>query len=149
MSHDLETLTLELIAMQTSRGMKRDHGFAMRKAKDGRDIFIVMCPNGYHESYESHAHAMHLLVDSFRTRVEDLPATHERIQAWGGAYADLKAARSYADSIAKGLVAKFPDMPGEERDALLLQSLADSERHNVKAHATTHPTKPPKKHKTP
>lgn len=76
-----KALADELFEMQSARKMA--HGFvpSIRAGKDGRPIFVIRCANGHHESDESHEHALELLLDSHRTRIEDLESTHETARA--------------------------------------------------------------------
>ncbi len=95
--------------------------FTSREARDGRPIYIVRCANGHHESYDSHAHALALLVDSHRTRAEDTPVVHERIMhGWGG---DVAHARKVAAHLSQLIRSANPNANGEERDAILIATI--------------------------
>lgn len=59
-----------------ARLMPREINLSMHVGQNGRPIFVVSCNNGYHESYEGFAEALESLVDSHRTRWEDLESTH-------------------------------------------------------------------------
>lgn len=124
--YDRDALTAELGAMQDARKMERGGSFGERLARDGETvIYTVTSPNGYHESAESHEHALFLLVDSHRTRVEDTPALHERILTKSGG--DIKGARSVAMRLAREVREANPDVSIEQHDALVLARLEQRE----------------------
>ncbi len=128
--YDTDALFAELEAMQAKYKMATGHEFSVRQApRTGFPVYICKTANGHHESAESYEHALFLLVDSFRTRIEDTEAVHLRIQAWDGVA--IKTCRKIADSIAKEVLAANPGMPGEERDALVLAALDDEESNRA------------------
>lgn len=63
--------------------------------KTGKTIYFVKNGNGFHESYTSPEHALFLLVDSHRVRVEDMESTHDRIRS----IAKNKRSRAFKDEI--------------------------------------------------
>jgi hypothetical protein len=129
-NHDVASLLAELGQMQADRRMGGGVWIGTnphRKTKEGGPVFVAMCPNGYHESAESEAHALSLLVDSFRTRAEDRPEIHERIQAWGGSYADIRFARETAQRIAKKVRHDHPAADGASLDVMLGDELSKRE----------------------
>jgi len=131
---DKDALLAEWVAMAAARKMDPDVVFLARQAKDGSPVYIAKCANGVHESVDSPEQALFLLVDSFRTRVEDLPETHARVQAWGGSYAaDVQVARDAVAEIAWKVAKENPALSGEERDALVLAALDTEEQAQAEA----------------
>lgn len=127
-SETVRALGAELIELQTARKMS-PRFMITEVTLHGRTIWTAVCANGIHQSRQSAEHALFLLVDSFRTRIEDKPETHARVQAWGGSYAaDVKTARRHCAAVAQRIREQNPNMPGEQRDALVLAQLGADER---------------------
>lgn len=96
----------------------------------GRVVFVCESRFGYHESHQSHEHALFLMVDAHRTRLEDRPETAARIAATEGG--SLKSAQRRAQAIAKQVREAHPYMPGEERDGLVEKAVEELERKRGK-----------------
>lgn len=121
----VQELGRELGAIQAARGMNPRFQIDTLE-RYGRPLYVAHCANGRHESRQSEEHAMFLLVDSFRTRIEDKPETHERIMEIHGM--DLKSARRYARELAQRVQeAHGKGVPGETRDKLFARELEDEE----------------------
>jgi hypothetical protein len=116
-SPSLQALAAELFAIQERLGLPNGFRPLAPFTRDGRKIFAIRFSNGYHESETSHEAALALLVDAWRTRVEDLATTHARIKG------DRKAARKACAEIARTIRDANPRMPGEERDKLVLAAI--------------------------
>lgn len=116
--------------LQTERKMPPGFSATIFRDRRGRLVYEVSCANGVHQSHESFEHALELLIDSHRPRVEDLEATHLRMQAWSGDV-DIKGARRLCDGLAKDVRALNPGLTGEEYDALFEEAL--SMREQMKA----------------
>lgn len=148
---DLKSLKQEWLALCAARKMDAYLEVQTREGKQGT-IVRVCGPHGCHESYDGVEAAMELLVDSFRTRVEDLETTHRAILKWRGG--DLKDARQFAAQCAAEVRGKNPGLPGEKRDALVLEALGAEEKALLAARsadldaaraAAKHPGKVPPK----
>jgi hypothetical protein len=120
-SETVQALAAEWAALRNTR-----FKFGQTHDRRGRKLYTCSSKYGHHESYQSHEHALFLLVDSHRARIEDKPETHQRILAWAG-HADVKQARATARAIAKRIREENPNMPGEQRDALVLAALDRAE----------------------
>lgn len=129
---DYDTLASELADIQKRYRMQEGLEFGFRETRGGAVVYVARSPNGYHESTESHAHALWLLVDSFRTRIEDTPEVHARLQALSG---DIQAARIEAMRIAAAVRKENPDATGPERDTLVLVALDRREQGAAAAQA--------------
>jgi hypothetical protein len=79
-----EALRAEWSQMTTARRMTPGLVFDSRRHRDQRPIYIVRCDNGYHESLLGYEDALERLVDSHRTKAEDLEETHARYAAATG-----------------------------------------------------------------
>jgi hypothetical protein len=119
-SETTQELARELAAKQTAGAMKPRFTLST-ETRRGSTVYIAQSANGYHESRQSPEHALFLLVDSHRTRIEDTPAFHARILAKSGG--DIKSARAVAMDLARSVRAANPNMPGAARDALVLAAL--------------------------
>jgi hypothetical protein len=150
--YDVVALLSELGRMQSDRKMGGGVWLGVnptKTTKDGGAVYAAVCPNGYHESTESEAHALFLLVDSFRTRAEDLPETHARIQSWGGSFRDIDVARLTARRIAKQVRSEHPRVDGHTLDNMFNAELSKREAHikaerNGDMHESPNPAHPPK-----
>lgn len=148
---DMESLKAEWLTLCKERAM--DPYLEIQKRETKRGTVVRVCgPHACHESYDGVEAAMELLVDSFRTRVEDLEETHLAIVKWRRC--DIKAARRYASQCAREVREANPDAPGEKRDALLLEHLAQEQKEHdaavtadavAVAEAATVPAKVPAK----
>lgn len=127
-SETVKALGAELAEIQAARGMNPRFQVDTEE-RYGRPLYVAHCANGRHESRQSPEHAMFLLVDSFRTRAEDRPETHERLMQMHGC--TVKEARRLAAEIAAELRAKHPGTPGETRDKLFENEVAKAERELV------------------
>lgn len=92
-------LRTEWLLMCGQRLMPTEVMYDARRDSKGLPVFIVRAQNGYHESPESFEHALELLVDSHRTRPEDLFENHQRMMALTGC--SLKDARRRCAEMAK------------------------------------------------
>ena len=118
--------TIRTLGEELATKGKQAPRFALgTKVRRGVTIYTAESPNGYHESKQSHEHALFLLVDSFRVRVEDTPEVHARILSKSGG--DIKSARALAAHIARTVREAHPKVSGEERDALVLAALQERE----------------------
>jgi hypothetical protein len=77
-SETTQALVSEWMALRGSRPTLSE-----RIDKQHRKVYVVDCEHGHHESLKSHEHALFLLVDSHRVRIEDLPETRARLVALG------------------------------------------------------------------
>ena len=123
---NLEACASELAAMQVARKMDAGVEFCERTDRDGRTIYIARCPNGHHESYTSHEHALYSLLDSHRTRYEDTPECHARIMAWGPNI-DAPTARTWAAQFAREVREKYPAATPAEHDAYVSAAIIQRE----------------------
>lgn len=128
--HDRDALMAELEEIQARHKMQSGGEFLTREARDGSTIYAVKTANGYHESAESYDHALFLLVDSFRTRIEDTQEFRDRL-----ALAGVSGGVRKALAIGSRVKLENPDMTGEERDALTTAILERHESDKAAAEA--------------
>lgn len=120
-SVELQALAAKLFEIQDQRKMA--HGFDARvlRARDGGVIYEVSCLNGVHQSRENFEHALELLVRSFRTGIEDLESTHQRVLAYRGGH--IKDARKVCAEAAERVRRANPDVHEEALDELVLAEI--------------------------
>ena len=116
------SLATEWRDIQEARHLPAGLSFDARRSRDGRPVFIVSCGNGYHESLRGYEHALELLVDSHRTRVEDLESTHRSVMAQRGEMT-IREARRVCLEAAQRVDKDHPHITGRDRDRLVLQSI--------------------------
>lgn len=125
--HDLETLTEELADTQQRMRMEPGGEFLTRLDADDSPIYVVRTANGHHESRDSHAHALFLLVHAHRTRLEDLEVTHRRILA-KTPNVTFQEARNIALAIGQAIRDEDPERSVEDHDALVEAAIRSRER---------------------
>lgn len=119
--YDTQALFVELAEMQRTRRMTPGYEFVTRQGKRGEDIYVAKCPNGHHESAEGYEHALFLLVDSLRVRIEDTEALHLRIQSWHGW--SIQACRAYAVQLGRQLIEAHPNDSVEKHDDRVMRAV--------------------------
>ncbi len=112
-------LRLEWLQMALERKMPTQVMYDAKRDTRGRPVFSVRSDNGYHESYVGFEDALFLLVDSHRTREEDLESTHQRYMALTGV--GIKDARKHCADIGR----KSPGAVLEEIEKLGRKQAAD------------------------
>ncbi len=100
------------------------------ETKKGRTVWTCHAANGFHQSTTSAEHAVFLLVDSHRTRVEDTEEFRERLQAANG-MSKKEALRACA-RLTNEMRAADPRATGKERDALATVWLENLEAEMAK-----------------
>lgn len=85
--------------------------------KDGRTVWTCHALNGLHQSTTSAEHAVFLLVDSHRTRVEDTEEFRARVQAANAGMTKREAIRRCA-RLTNEMRAADPKATGQQRDRL-------------------------------
>ena len=88
----------------------------------GQRIWTCESENGFHQSKTSAEHALFLLVDSHRTRIEDTEAFRLRVKAANAGMTSKEALRR-CEQIGKQIRDANPKATGEERDALAMAHL--------------------------
>lgn len=124
-SETIQALAAELETLR--KGVR--FSLAMSTDHRGRRLYVCTAPIGHHESRQSYEHALFLLVDSHRIRLEDRPETARLVRFIEGG--DLKVSARRAQEMAKQIRKTNPGMPGERRDELLaaeLDRLAEAKR---------------------
>lgn len=142
-SPKIQELAAELFAIQERTGLRV--GFNIRKPYVdglGRTVYTVHFSHAYHESLESYEDALEQMVEAWRTRVEDLPETHARIQAIRD-YAKPREAAREVLAIAQKVRNENPTATGEERDALVLAEIERLETEHAATPGETRPTRVP------
>lgn len=124
-SEGFVALLKEWYEIAKARGLSTELLFDARRGKQGEPIFIVGSPNGYHESRSSFEHAVLLLVDSHRTRAEDLEEVYSRlIPILPNSDEGLATIQKCRSAVVRRHAAAGIDLTEEQREALALSMAA-------------------------
>lgn len=118
--------TIQALAEEWAAHRHSRFTLSERRDRRGRTVYVCDCEHGHHESLQSYEHAIFLLVDSHRVRLEDRPETAARVAGLDGV--EVKAARVSVQRLAREIREANPMASGEERDGLLAAELAEMER---------------------
>ncbi len=116
-SETVQKLAAEFAEIGARKGFKHSRINVTTEIKKGRTIWTCHALNGYHQSTTSAEHAVFLLVDSHRTRVEDTEGFRERVQAANAGMTKREAIRRCA-RLTNEMRAADPKATGQQRDRL-------------------------------